>query len=469
MKKRINILFAFLVIVSILFTGFLMRSVIIIMIPEAMKAEFDSAMMKTIVLSMVVGLFVTLGFGFRLLDTVTKPINNMINATKNIANGQYGEIVIYERNDEIGELADNFNVMSLKVAYQIEEMNKQNSKTNAILSGLLNSVIAVDYKNRLVFANQAAEDMFDFSEDDYLGKDISEVLLNDELIEVVKDAINKKQKTTVEIDFFDNVQKFLNISANPIVDYSSNLFYKGSALTFLDVTEQKNLELMRKEFVANVSHELKTPLTSIQGFVETLKNTNIEDPAIRSRFLDIIEKETNKLAHLITDLLVLSDIEKGKTSDKQSIDINEMVEDAVVVLDKIAMVKDIRINTDLCMDRPIVLGKEIWFRQMLINLIENAIKYSGEGKLVEIKTSSDEEYAWIEVRDYGIGIPKEHHDRLFERFYRVEKSRNREIAGTGLGLSIVKHIVRSLGGRVTLNSELGKGTVFIVQLPIISG
>lgn len=226
--------------------------------------------------------------------------------------------------------------------------------------------------------------------------------------------------------------------------------------------ESQRAELIRKEFVANVSHELKTPLTSISGFIETLQQGAAEDPQIRTRFIDIIAIETSRLKRLIEDLLVLSDIENRKESaDAQEFSAQEEIEKTVQTLQPIAESKKVRLITGFD-DDVTILGNPDRFRQMMVNLIENAVKYSEEGGRVWIEARKSEEAIRITVKDEGIGIAEEHLDRLFERFYRVDKSRSAKAGGTGLGLSIVKHIAALFNARLKVESKVGEGSIFYV-------
>jgi len=225
--------------------------------------------------------------------------------------------------------------------------------------------------------------------------------------------------------------------------------------------ESKAAEMLRREFVANVSHELKTPLTSISGFIETLQAGASEDPEIRHKFIDIIAIETARLKRLIEDLLVLSDIENRRDSDGSEFDIKTAVENTVEALKPISKAKDVNIVMEL-EEGLVIRGSIDRFRQMMVNLIENAVKYSDEGGRIWVKASKGEGKITVSVRDEGIGIAPEHHERLFERFYRVDKSRSKKAGGTGLGLSIVKHIAVLFGASLKVESQVGKGTEFFV-------
>lgn len=225
--------------------------------------------------------------------------------------------------------------------------------------------------------------------------------------------------------------------------------------------ESQKSELIRREFVANVSHELKTPLTSISGFIETLQDGAAEDPEIRTKFIDIIAIETARLKRLIEDLLVLSDIESKRDTEQREFDIKYAIKDTVEALRPIADDKSIKILLDLD-EGCFIRGSADRFRQMMVNLIENAIKYSDVNSRIWVNAKSEESRITVSVKDEGIGIAPEHHERLFERFYRVDKSRSKKAGGTGLGLSIVKHIAVLLGAKLKVESQVGEGTTFYV-------
>lgn len=225
--------------------------------------------------------------------------------------------------------------------------------------------------------------------------------------------------------------------------------------------ESKRAEVIRREFVANVTHELKTPLTSISGFIETLQDGASEDPEIRTKFIDIIAIETSRLKRLIEDLLVLSDIENRRETEVREFDVRKAVENTIEILKPIAEEKNIEIIFNACEDVTLK-GSVDRFRQMMMNLIENAVKYSNAGGSVWVSITKTDKNMIISVRDEGIGIASEHHDRLFERFYRVDKSRSKKAGGTGLGLSIVKHIAALFGAVLKVESRVGEGSEFFV-------
>jgi two-component system phosphate regulon sensor histidine kinase PhoR len=223
---------------------------------------------------------------------------------------------------------------------------------------------------------------------------------------------------------------------------------------------------MRKDFVANVSHEIKTPLTSIRGFIETLKEVSSEDIEIRQRFLNIIDLESKRLNGLIDDLLVISEIENSNyKSVNEVIDVNQTIAEIELILLELAKKNKINLELTRASEYLEIIGNPRWFKQMLINLIDNAIKYTHKGGKVELSVDYTNDLCVFKIKDTGIGIRQEHLERLFERFYRVDKARSREVGGTGLGLAIVKHAVNNFNGTIDVKSEVGIGTEFVVKIP----
>jgi two-component system phosphate regulon sensor histidine kinase PhoR len=241
---------------------------------------------------------------------------------------------------------------------------------------------------------------------------------------------------------------------------------RGAVLLIQDITEMKQLEEVRKDFVANVSHELKTPLTSIQGFIETLQNGALENRETAYKFLNIIQLESDRLSRLINDILSLSELESGKGSKLiEKINLVEIVQETLEMMKSYAKTKQISIGSVFACNPIWIQANRDRVKQMLINLIDNAIKYTLEGGSVTVLVEELGDKVVLRVRDTGIGIAKEHIPRIFERFYRVDKSRSRSQGGTGLGLAIVKHIILSMKGRIEVSSELGKGSEFIIHIP----
>jgi len=442
-------------------------SVLRLAVPLENIEHFYLLLFKKVSISIVAGLALSFILSIRYVKSVTNPIKRLSEATKKIVNGNFGERVYLRSDDELGELADNFNVMSEALHNKIIESDDKNIKMNAILRSMINGVVAVDNTKHVMFINPTAEEMFGFKEQDIRGKHILEVLRSNDLDEQVEHLINAEEARVSEIEIREPEYRILSMHSNPIVVDDGNDVI-GVVILIQDITEIRKLEHMRKDFVANVSHELKTPLTSIKGFVETLKQGAAEQKEIRDKFIDIIDIESNRLSSLIDDILVLSDIEKrSHFSHNNDIDICKSVSEVIEVLNEIAKKKDIKLSLECDQDLKAVVGNEGWFKQMLINLIDNAIKYTPDSGDVYVSVKNMDDGVEFSIKDTGIGIDKDHIARLFERFYRVDKARSRAVGGTGLGLAIVKHIILSFDGAIEVDSTIGKGSEFIVTLPYV--
>jgi len=281
----------------------------------------------------------------------------------------------------------------------------------------------------------------------------------------LKDTIEKSVSLVNEISFSPPEYKVLRVYTNPIKSVNSSNTNLGGIVFIQDITEIKKLEQIKTEFVSNVTHELKTPLTSIRGFIETLRNGAIDDPVVSERFLEIIDIEAERLSMLINDILQLSEIETGQEdSNLKTCKLRPIAQETLSILQSAADKKHITLCLEINESIEITANKDR-IKQMLINLVDNGINYNSENGMVTIKAHKAEGMLVISVKDTGIGIDKGHIPRIFERFYRVDKSRSRSMGGTGLGLSIVKHIVNLYNGDIIVKSELGKGSEFIIQFP----
>lgn len=436
-------------------------------LPLSRISEANEQTILDVLIVSVIGILLSLGIGGQISKKITKPINDLTAITKRVANGHYDERIYIKTGDEMGELARNFNVMSDEINKHIHAVNDRNVKTNAILSSMINGVIAVDNNKKVMFVNSSAEDMFSFKEKDVRGRHILEVLRNNALDEQIHSMIKNNIMMTIELEVEEPVRRIFNLYSNPIVTSEVGNEKIGVVIIIQDVTEMKKLESMRKDFVANVSHELKTPLTSIKGFVETLLDGAAEQSDVRAKFLGIINVEVERLGSLIEDLLILSEIEKNETvANHEEIYINHSTRNIMDMLGEVAKSRQINLLYNCDEHLPTLFGNEGWFKQMVVNLVDNAIKYTNEGGEVRVRIYKEDNTIMISVKDNGVGISDEHLERLFERFYRVDKARSRSIGGTGLGLAIVKHVVISFRGEIDVVSEYGKGTEFIVKLPL---
>ncbi|MBE6064192.1 two-component system histidine kinase PnpS [Clostridium cochlearium] len=395
-------------------------------------------------------------FASKLSSSIVKPIKKLEFITSRIAAGELDRRVNIKSKDEIGQLSNTFNNMADKLQYTINDSIEKQNKLEAILKSMDNGVIAVDKDFRIIMINPYAKEIFDI-EEDIIGENLLDRIKSYELKDIFKQDNIEEYR---EVKIFYPKEKDLRIKTTDI-KIGKQLI--GTVAVVQDVTEIKKLENMRSQFVANVTHELKTPLTSIRGFAETLKY--VEDKETKDKFLNIINDEADRLTRLINDILALSDIENNKDMKQESIHVNEILEDIVYLMENSSEEKNIElfIVGDKVSN---IKGDKDKFKQMMINLVDNGIKYTEEGGKVYIGAKEEENNCVLWVEDTGVGISKEHIERLFERFYRVDKARSRRQGGTGLGLAIVKHIVLGFNGTINIESEEGKGSKFIIKIPI---
>ena len=414
------------------------------------------------------GLAIALIIGYSVSKRITKPLSEITQMSEEISKGKFDLKLKVKGKDEITKLAGTINNMSEQLRYYINGLNSRNKEMEAILSSVINGIIAIDNYQRIIFINKYAKKLLDIEEEELEGRHLIYVLRNHQINEYLKNTIENKKFHEIEIVLNYPEEKNIKLYTNPIMEHNG-LGSIGIIITLQDVTQIRKLESVKSEFVANVSHELKTPLTSIKGFVETLKEGAIEDEKTALRFLNIIDYEAERLTNLITDMLVLSELEskKGKNT-MERLDIKTTIEEVVLIFKSQAEKKNIKIETAIAEHVGSLYGAKDKFKQMIINLIDNAIKYSPSDSKVIIEAHIGDGFQVITIQDFGIGIPEENIPRIFERFYRVDKARSRAgCGGTGLGLSIVKHIAISFGAEISVESHVGKGSKFKIQFPII--
>ncbi|QNU68339.1 HAMP domain-containing protein [Ruminiclostridium herbifermentans] len=422
------------------------------------------------IIGVLVGLLLTLFISLKVSNILISPLNKLINVTREIASGYYKKRVEIYSNDEIEELAYIFNEMADKLDNTLCGILDKNIRIDTIINSMRDGIIAIDTNYKILIINTSACDIFGVSYGPgIIGKNLFDITKNAKINSFLEDTIQNNVALTDEITIFSPrmVSNFIyKVYTNPIKSAEINHKNAGGVITLHNVTSVKKLEQIRTEFVSNVTHELKTPLTSIRGFVETLKDGAIDDTAVASKFLDIIDIEAERLYHLINDILQLSEIESMRNDEQVSQNRLKLIVDEVIqLLEPSILKKKIKLHVNVNPNIVILVNK-YRIKQMLINLIDNAIKYNHENGSIFINANKLHGTTTISVRDTGIGIPSIHQPRIFERFYRVDKGRSRNMGGTGLGLSIVKHIVHLYNGDISIISEPDKGTEFIVKLPL---
>ncbi len=430
-------------------------------IPIEVLGSSTENIITMFVIIMVIGVVIVAFFILKLTNYFTKPLEALSRATLEIAEEKVPSKLYYDEKDEIGILYDNFNLMSEKLNYNINELEKANLFLNSILTNMVSGVVALNHKKEIIFINSRCRNLLDIYDNEVSNKSAISVIRNFEINKFIKEHFDEKIEDVRIIAYNEKTLKlFINIL--DFNEETDNEQKYGAVILIEDITEASRLEEMRKSFVANVTHELKTPLTSIKGYAETIKTNQISDTSKIMRFMDIIDIEAERLKSLIDDILLLSEIE-SMSGNLSEIKLCEIVSEIKDIMLNIAIKSNITINYQYDKDL-IVMTDKNRMKQLLINLVENAVKYNKENGVVNVVFIKQDGVLNISVQDTGIGIEETHLPRIFERFYRVDKSRSRQMGGTGLGLAIVKHIALSLGGNVSVESKLGVGTTINVTL-----
>lgn len=367
-------------------------------------------------------------------------------------------------NTEVMAFVNNFNSTLSSLDKSFYDLDNKNRQLDAIIKSVSNGIIVIDINKRVYLINSVARDYIDFRSSGKLeGMPISSIVKNDELLDFI--VYNAGMSTSVSKEIKDTSGRIFKVKIDPVKMHLEKDLVISSVINIEDISERIRLENIRRDFAANVSHELKTPLTSIQGFIETLKvnDDNIES-ATRKRFLDIIDNESSRLRILINDILMLSSIEGDIVLSLEKVDLKKENKKILDLFEDKMVKKQVNIYFEYNGLETIQTHRE-YYKELMINLISNAIKYNRPGGYVKVRFFEDEDNYRICIEDNGIGIGEGEQERIFERFYRVTKSRNKEIDGTGLGLAIVKHIILSLGGDIGLESVLGQGSKFKISLP----
>jgi two-component system, OmpR family, phosphate regulon sensor histidine kinase PhoR len=405
----------------------------------------------------------------RFLRRNVTPIRHMTENALRLASGDRNlRHIRDEALGELGKLARAFNRMIDEIESRQLESREFAERLTTVLGAMSEGVLAIDYDQRILFANRAAGKLLGFDSSHASGKKLVEVARNQLLLDSASEALLQnrivaKESKRYELDSFPGNTQTLAFRATPI----SGTPPPGVVIVLLDISELRRLEFLRQEFVANVSHELKTPLTAIKAYAETLLDGALEDRSINRKFLAQIDTEADRLHELIMDLLRLAKIESGHQPFViERVGMREVAEDSVARFSQSAEAKSIGLSIPPNLPDCFVLADQEGLQQIVDNLVDNAVKYTSVGGTVEISWNCVDRFVSISVRDTGVGIPKESLHRVFERFYRVDKARSRELGSTGLGLAIVKHLVQSFAGTVDVQSDLGSGSTFNVRLPL---
>jgi two-component system, OmpR family, phosphate regulon sensor histidine kinase PhoR len=408
---------------------------------------------------------VCLLFGFYLYKRITQPIIDMTGTAERMTRGQYDLRIAAERKDEIGKLSSALNELASGTEQRIRDLTSGRNELAAILAGLNEGVIAVDLNERIVHINDAALGMLNLSSEDLQSPDIGQIVHSNEIGRAVNVCLREQMAVTLSVQSEEND---LEVSVSPLGGVDDDNVPVGAIVVLQDVTEFLHLEKVRSDFVANASHELKTPISAIRGLSETILDDPLMEKEFMDRFLNRIRSQAIRLDNIVQDLIHLSRFDSSNRDiDLKAVDLCALTRQVYRTKIDDAQDRGVALSLSVSDENITVPGESEALDQMLVNLVDNAIKYSERdaGK-VELRLSQLGSAALIEVEDNGIGIPKEEQQRVFERFYRVDKGRSREQGGTGLGLSIVKHIARTHHGEVTLTSDANKGCLFSIRLPL---
>lgn len=393
---------------------------------------------------------------------ISSPIRTLSKRAKEIASGDFSKKILHSNNDEVGELAESLNIMTQNIVSRINEIHNNNSKFEAVLLSMFDGVIVLDSNGAIQLINKTMKDVLQIS-DKPLGKKPIEIIRNLTIQNIAESVLKMDEGViTKEENLVFPYNKIMLIHATPVVRDNKTL---GAVIVFNDITELRRLETIRRDFVANVSHELRTPISSIKGYAETLLDGALDDKEHAQDFIKIIHGESGRLALLINDILDLSKIEADSFKlNINTTDVNNIINKAVSSLDNDLKKKKIVIESEI--ENCILEVEEGLMVQAVVNLIHNAIKYSNDNSKIIIRSKKQNDIIRIDVEDFGIGIPEKDISRIFERFYRVDKARSKEVGGTGLGLAIVKHIIQVHGGEVSVKSIEGSGSTFSFTIPL---
>jgi len=413
----------------------------------------------------LIALVMTVVLSIILSNTITKPIKEITKQATEMAEGNFSRNVVVQSHDEIGQLGEAFNYMSSRLREALASNEEEKDRLASILSNMSDGVIATDDTGKVIVMNRRAQQILAVPYEQAMGRSISEVLGIDPG-ELEQKAAGSDRSLLLQREGGDGEEIKVKVSFSTIRRRGQDM--TGLIAVLHDVTEEEKVESSRREFVANVSHELRTPLTTIKSYLEALEDGALEDPELARRFIGVTRTESERMIRLVTDLLHLSRFDSHQAiMMREPVEIETMLEEVVDRFSFQLQQRDISIGLHVEQDIPKVSCDPDQIDQVLDNLISNAIKYSHAGGRIDVEARQrDEEYVEISVKDTGIGIPAKHLDRIFDRFYRVDKARSRNMGGTGLGLSIAREIIRAHGGTIHLDSEMNKGTQVVFTLPL---
>lgn len=440
-------------IVYILRTGYPLTGV------QKEAANANTALLLTVIFFTVI----ILVLGYFAIRNLTRPITEISSAAEKISKGDFSQKLYPAGDEELKVLAESLNSMAKQLDEKLDIIGEQDNLQQVVLKSMKEGILAVDYDERILLLNGTAAEILGINDTNAIGKTLQEVVRVSEIQKFFLKLLSEGNPQETEVLLQHEKDKFLQLSGTVLYDVDNKAL--GALVVFNDISNLKHLDTLKKDLVANVSHELRTPVTTIKGFIETLREGAIDDHETAERFLNIITKHINRLNMLIDDLLILAKLEEKPDEIKMDTEnISRVLSSVAEDYEFKAGEKKIRIDIKCDENLTGRINKHL-IEQAIGNLVDNAIKYSDKKTRIEAGAFMKKDQLVIYVDDEGYGISEDHMPRLFERFYRVDKGRSRDEGGTGLGLAIVKHIVNTMNGTIDVESKPGKGTRFILNIP----
>ncbi len=428
-------------------------------------AEIDAALAELRWRLLLVSLVILLLAGsvsFLVSRRLTRRIDELQRFANRVAEGDFRPVAAEREGDELAALARSLNQTAAHLNETINTLTEERNRSAAVLGSMVEGVAVIGADERVVSCNHAFCQGVGADTADCIGRPLLEIIRQSDLVALIRRALTARNTLRGEATLGSARPRAFDVTVAPVEAAGTT----GVVLVLHDITELRHLERIRRDFVANVSHEFKTPLTAIQGFAETLLGGALEDAQNSRRFLEIVRDHAARLGRLTDDLLKLSQIEAGKLDlDLRPVAVADLIESCVETTKLKAAQKQLGLVVDCPADLPSIRGDSNRLGEVLQNLLDNAVQYTPAGGRITVRAARPEGQVVISVSDTGIGIPQADQERIFERFYRVDAARSREVGGTGLGLSIARHLVEAHGGRITVESEVGRGSTFSVYLP----
>jgi two-component system phosphate regulon sensor histidine kinase PhoR len=395
---------------------------------------------------------------------VSGRIGRLKEFSRRVAEGDFRPLSLDQSNDELADLSSTLSQTAVKLDQTIQSLTEERNQSAAILASMEEGVLVVGRDQRVIFCNSAFCEAAGVQNISWEGRAVMELVRHSDLLSFIQRALTCGETVHGEVVVGSIRTRTFAVTSAPI---SSDGSTTGAVMMLHDISEIRRLERARRDFIANVSHEFKTPLTAIQGFAETLLGGALEDTENRRRFLEIIREHALRLGRLTDDLLKLAQIEAGQLPrEAQPVPVAQVIDPCMEIARLKAEQKNVLLDAEYDGALPPLMGDVRSFQEILVNLLDNALRYSSPGGRVHVRAAVEGSEIVLSVADTGIGIPKAEQDRIFERFYRTDAARSRESGGTGLGLSIVKHLVEAHGGRIRIESEVGRGSTFYIHLPL---